>query len=88
MALTFLTACSMIRAMDLSIRIRDLRQARRLTQMELAYRAGISLRTLASLELDADHNPTTKTLEAVAGVLGVSLLDLLNGSAQATEAVA
>ena len=40
-----------------------------------------------SLELDADHNPKTRTLQSIARVLGVRPPELLDGSPPAAEKV-
>ena len=63
-----------------------LRQARGLTQEELAERAGFSQQYLSGLERGA-RNPTLGTIYEVARALGVSHLDLLaddDGSGSST----
>lgn len=63
----------------LAERLRSLRVLRKLTQPELAARAGISLSLLAKLEQGQTNNPRLDTLRALAKALGVTL-DELAGS--------
>jgi transcriptional regulator with XRE-family HTH domain len=55
--------------------IRRLREARRESQEALAYRAGLSSGSLASIELGR-ANPSWATVRAVCEALEVSLVDL------------
>lgn len=57
-------------------RLKQLRQARRLTQEALAERAGLSYKFIGEVERGRG-NPTLTTLAALANALGVSLIDLL-----------
>lgn len=57
-------------------RLRQLRLARRLTQEQLAERAGLSDKFLGELERGRG-NPTLTTLAALSDALGVRLVDLL-----------
>ena len=57
-------------------RLRQLRHARRLTQEQLAERAGLSYKFVGELERGRG-NPTLTTLAALSGALGVRLPDLL-----------
>lgn len=57
-------------------RLRQLRHARRLTQEQVAERAGLSHKFLGELERGR-ANPTLTTLSAVSEALGVRLVDLL-----------
>ena len=57
-------------------RLKQLRQARRLTQEQLAERAGLSYKFIGELERGRG-NPTLTTLGALAEALGVGLIDLL-----------
>jgi transcriptional regulator with XRE-family HTH domain len=57
-------------------RVRQLRQARRLTQEELAERAGLSYKFIGEVERGRG-NPTLTTLAAISDALGVQLTDLL-----------
>ncbi|HEY9854931.1 MAG TPA: helix-turn-helix transcriptional regulator [Stenomitos sp.] len=63
-------------------RLRDLRQAAGLTQLELATRAGISRAYLAALErgwssaTKAPPNPTRQVLSTLAHALGITVADL------------
>jgi len=67
----------------LAKRVRELRLASRLTQAELALRAGITVETVARLERvlrghpSANPNPSLETLACLAAALGVELPDLL-----------
>jgi transcriptional regulator with XRE-family HTH domain len=54
----------------------ELRQEARLSQEQLAARAGINRVTLARIEL-AQHQPTLSTLDAIARALDVKLIDLI-----------
>ena len=57
-------------------RLKQLRHARRLTQEQLAERAGLSYKFLGELERGRG-NPTLTTLAALSEALGVHLVDLL-----------
>lgn len=57
-------------------RLKQLRQARRLTQEQLAERAGLSYKFIGELER-GKANPTLTTLSAISTALGVALVDLL-----------
>jgi len=57
-------------------RLRQLRQARRLTQEQLAERAGLSDKFIGEVERGRG-NPTLTTLSALSEALGVGLIDLL-----------
>lgn len=61
----------------LETRIAKARQARRLTQPELAKRAEISLRTLQRIEMREMDNPPIRYLANLAIVLGCELEDLI-----------
>ncbi len=58
------------------VRLRQLRLARKLTQEQLAERAGLSDKFLGELERGRG-NPTLTTLAALSEALGVRLVDLL-----------
>jgi transcriptional regulator with XRE-family HTH domain len=60
----------------IAIRIKALRAKRKITQAELAERAGISHGYLARLETGR-QDPTITTLEKLAKALGVNLRTLL-----------
>jgi transcriptional regulator with XRE-family HTH domain len=51
--------------------LRSLRRRARLTQLELAGRAGLEVSTIARLERGVMPNPTKQTLEKLAHGLGV-----------------
>lgn len=57
-------------------RLKQLRQARRLTQEQLAERAGLSYKFIGEVERGRG-NPTLTTLAAISDALGVGLIDLL-----------
>lgn len=57
-------------------RLKQLRRARRLTQEELAERAGLSYKFVGQVER-GKGNPTLTTLAALADALGVRMVDLL-----------
>ena len=57
-------------------RVKQLRQARRLTQEQLAERAGLSYKFIGEVERGRG-NPTLTTLAALSDALGVVLVDLL-----------
>ncbi|MBI2827767.1 MAG: helix-turn-helix transcriptional regulator [Acidobacteria bacterium] len=60
----------------LGARLRQFRRARRLTQEELAERAGLSYKFVGEVERGLG-NPTLTTLAALSEALGVGLVDLL-----------
>ncbi len=70
--------------MSIGARIRDLRQALRLKQGELARRAGIAQNTLSQIEL-GKTTPSVPTLEKIAWGLGVDLPQLLEEPAAAQQ---
>ena len=57
-------------------RLKQLRQGRRLTQEQLAERAGLSYKFVGEVER-GKGNPTLTTLAALSEALGVGLIDLL-----------
>lgn len=57
-------------------RLRQLRQARRLTQEQLAERSGLSYKFVGEVERGRG-NPTLTTLASLSEALGVGLIDLL-----------
>jgi transcriptional regulator with XRE-family HTH domain len=64
--------------------VRELRVSSRLTQAELASRAGVTVETVARLERvlrgrsSANANPSLETLSRLSGALGVEVSDLLS----------
>jgi transcriptional regulator with XRE-family HTH domain len=62
-------------------RLKQLREARGLTQRELARRAGLNPLTVARLE-DGKGDLTPPTAERLARVLGVKIADLVDSPAQ------
>ena len=59
--------------------IKRFRQAKGLTQEQLAQKASVTYSTLTKLESGMNQNPKVKTLQGIARVLGVSLDELLEG---------
>lgn len=65
--------------------VRTRRQLARLTQAELAARAGVTVETIARLErvlrgrASANANPSLDTMERIAGALGCHPADLIDG---------
>ena len=56
--------------------IKKLRKQRKLSQEELAKKAGVTYSTLIKLESGVNKNPTIKTIQQIAAALEVSLDDL------------
>ena len=54
-------------------RIREIREDRGMTQVELAEKSGVSRTTIYGLETGAEKITTTKTLNKLAHALGVSI---------------
>jgi transcriptional regulator with XRE-family HTH domain len=59
-------------------RIRAFREGAGLSRAKLAVRTGVSLRTLARVELDGDL-PKVGALQAIARELGVTIDEILHG---------
>lgn len=57
--------------------IKKFRKQRKLSQEELAQKAGITYSTLIKLESGVNKNPTVKTLQQLATALDVSLDELM-----------
>ena len=57
--------------------LRDLRRAKKLTQVELSKRAGVTQGYLASLEGGLKKNPSLTILKRLAKALGVPVAELL-----------
>ncbi len=58
-------------------RVRQLREAKGLTQEALAAKSGLHRVYLAQLEIGRNQNPQLETLQRLAKALGVSLAELL-----------
>jgi transcriptional regulator with XRE-family HTH domain len=56
--------------------IKKLRKQRKLSQEELAKKAGVTYSTLIKLESGVNKNPTIKTIQQIAAALAVSLDEL------------
>ena len=54
-------------------KIRDIREAAKISQDELAERSGVSRQTISAIETGRATSVTTGTLEAIAKALGVSV---------------
>ena len=61
----------------LSTMIRRLREAKRMTQEELAKKAGVTQGYIGHLERGLKKNPSLPTLKKLARALGVPLTELL-----------
>jgi transcriptional regulator with XRE-family HTH domain len=59
--------------------IREHRKERRMSQTELAQRAGVALMTISRLER-GEHDPHVRTLSQIARGLGVPLLELIRSA--------
>ena len=59
--------------------IRERRKERRMSQTELAQRAGVALMTISRLER-GEHDPHVRTLSQIARGLGVPLLELMRSA--------
>jgi transcriptional regulator with XRE-family HTH domain len=57
-------------AMSIGAKVRQLRTARKLTQQELAERAGVSQAIISKIETEARDNVTSDVLKALAKTLG------------------
>lgn len=57
-------------------KIKILRDKLKISQIELAARAGISTNTLSLLERDKSENPNKTTLKCIADALGVDISEL------------
>jgi transcriptional regulator with XRE-family HTH domain len=60
-------------------RIREIRKERRMSQTELAEKAGVALMTISRLER-GQHDPHMRTLWRIARSLGVPLLELVRSA--------
>ena len=56
--------------------IKKLRNQRKLSQEELAKKAGVTYSTLIKLESGVNKNPTIKTIQQIAAALDVTLDEL------------
>jgi transcriptional regulator with XRE-family HTH domain len=57
--------------------IKRFRTAKKLSQEQLAQKAGITYSTVAKLESGANRNPAVHTLQQIARALGVTLDELM-----------
>jgi transcriptional regulator with XRE-family HTH domain len=72
--------------MDIGKRVRDAREARGITQEELARRAGVPLNRVGRIETGAVTDPHYSTLSRIAGGLDVSVGELLQEPVPLAEA--
>lgn len=63
-------------------RIRELRKERRMSQTELAEKAGVALMTISRLER-GEHDPHMRTLWRIARSLGVPVVELIRSAGYA-----
>jgi transcriptional regulator with XRE-family HTH domain len=70
-------------SLNLGERIRAERKAQKITQEELAHRAGMSLRAYTSLERGEAVDPHISTLRRIASGLDLPVEELLTGKALA-----
>ena len=61
--------------MNYGMRIKELREAAGMTQIELSEKSGVSQEHISRLE-NGRHNINTKTADKLAAALGVRLIDL------------
>ena len=69
---------------DFGKRVRELRQARGLSQEELAFRVGVHRTYLGGIER-GERNPALKNIAAIAKALGVDLPELFRFNGPNTE---
>jgi transcriptional regulator with XRE-family HTH domain len=62
--------------MGLAENLKKLRKQRKLSQEELAKKAGVTYSTLIKLESGVNQNPTIKTIQQIAAALEVTLDEL------------
>ncbi len=74
--------------MDIGKRIRTAREARGITQEELARRAGVPLNRVGRIETGAVTDPRSSTLSRIADGLGMSVAELLEEPVAAGKAEA
>ena len=60
----------------MKFKIKEIREKKRISQIELAKLSGLSRQTIATLESEDDVDTTTKTLSAIAKALNVSVKSL------------
>lgn len=64
----------------IGVNLAEARHGAKLTQEALAEKAGVTARTIQSLEADDATNATVKTLAALAKALGLEVIDLFKRS--------
>jgi transcriptional regulator with XRE-family HTH domain len=69
---------------QLAVRVKQFRQARRLTQEQVAERAGLSSKFIGEIERGR-ANPALTTLASIADALGVNLVDLIASDGDRTS---
>ncbi len=61
------------------LQVKEVRQARGMSQLRLAEAAGVSRTTIWHMERYPNHPVKTETLEKIAGVLGCKVVQLIRG---------
>jgi transcriptional regulator with XRE-family HTH domain len=67
---------ALVQAMAFKDRLRELRTAKGLTQMQLAAAAGLTLSSVTQMEIGKVESPRLDTLRKLAGALGCTLDEL------------
>ena len=62
--------------MSMGYKIREMREAKNMTQVELAAKSGVSRTTISNLENGIESVTTTRTLNKLATALGVNVEEL------------
>jgi transcriptional regulator with XRE-family HTH domain len=63
--------------MELRVKLRTLRKARGMTQVQLAERVHVTQGYIARLEIERTMSPSLRTLRAIAKALGVPVRELV-----------
>ena len=61
----------------LAARVKELREAARLSQQDLAVKAGLSISVVSQIEQGKNRDPRVSTMEALAKALGTNVNSLL-----------
>jgi transcriptional regulator with XRE-family HTH domain len=62
---------------SLAAKLKKLREAQKLSQQDLAVKAGLSISVVSQIEQGKKQDPRTSTMLAIADALGVSVHDLM-----------
>lgn len=68
------------------MQIKAIRKNKKMSQIELASKAGITQAYLSALETGIKRNPSLKILDSIASALGVTLNELLFGTRRERDA--